>query len=177
MNLFQREQPKTFTITRVIYVRSYTVIQWPPLDVTGLTSPTLVGVAPPQYFPDRLNMERDDMAINSGSLLFNHDIPLAALPAPVLGQEWRNPLQSVGPVPLDPTPVVLNANPYMGSDDIQLTQVSCVPGPVNNSLTWTRLLGPSPHLDHSIDYVSLLFVFCSHALAMKYMSFLSSNLH
>ena len=59
----------------------------------------------------------------------------------------------MGQDPLDPTPTVLDANPYVGSSDIRLTQVSCVPGPVDNSLTWPRPIDPSPHLDYSIEYV------------------------
>ena len=115
----------------------------------------------PQYFPDRLNMARYNKAVNSGSLLFSHDIPRAPLPAPTFGQEWRGPLQSVGQVPIDPTPAVLDADPYMSSDDIQLTQVSCVPGPVDNGLTWAVPINASPHLDYSIDYVSLLLYITS----------------
>ena len=94
------------------------------------------------------------MAVNSRPLLFNHDIPPAASPASILGQEWRNSLQSVGQDPLDPTLAVLDANPYIGSDAIQLTQVSCAPGPVDNSLTWARPINASPNLDYSTDYVS-----------------------
>ena len=107
-------------------------------------------MALPQYFIDRLNTEHYHMAVNSGSPLVNYDIPPAALPAPIY------PLQSVGQVPLHTTPAVLDVNPYMGSDDIQLTQVSCVPGPVDNSLTLARPIDQSPHLDYSIDYVSSL---------------------
>ncbi len=133
-----------------------------------------MGVAPPQYFPDRLNMGRYNMAVNSGSLPSDHDIPPVALLAPIFGQEWRNPLPSVGEDPLDPTPPVLDANPHMGSGDIQLTHVR---GPDDNGLTWARLIDPSPHLDISIDYVSQMLVFCSYTLVMEPMSFPSSNLH
>ena len=156
------------------HARSYTDTQWTLLN--GPTSPTLVGDTHPQYFPDRLNMGRYNMAVNAGSLLFNHDVPLAALPASILGQEWKNPLQSVGEDPLNPTPAVLDANLHIGSDDIQLTQASCVPGPVDNGLTWARPIDPLLHLDYSIDYVSLLLVFCSYTLVMKCMSFPLSNL-
>ena len=108
------------------------------------------------------------MAANSGYLLFNHGIPPAASPAHVFGQEWRNTLQSVRHVPLDPTPAVLDANPYIGSDDIQLTQVSRVPGPVDNNQTWAKLIDQSPHLDHLTGYVSLLLnllsVYTSHEI-------------
>ena len=128
-------------------------------------------MSPTQYFPDRLDIERYNMAVNSGSLLFNHDIPPAELSAPIFVQEWRHPLQSVGQDPLDSTPAVLNVKSYMGSDDIQLTQVSCVPGPVDNSLTWARPIDRSSHLDDSLDYVSVMLVFCSHALVMKCISF------
>ena len=106
------------------------------------------------------------MAVNSGPRLFNHDIPPAASPG--------GPLQSVGQDPLDSTLAVLDANTYMGPDDIQLT---LVPGPVDDNLTWARLLDPSAHLDYSIDYVSVLLVFILYSLVMKYMSFPSSNLH
>ena len=68
------------------------------------------------------------MAVNDEPILVNHDFPLAVIPAPMFGQEWKNPLHPVGEDPLDPTPAVLGANLYIDSDDIQLTQVSCVPG-------------------------------------------------
>ncbi|SRR5258706_3064508 len=171
--LFQWKHSMTHDNLR--HARRYTDTQWPLLN--GPISPTLVGVAPPQYSPDRLNIGRYNVAVPSVSLLLNHDIPHAALPAPIFDQEWRNPLQSVGQDPLDPTSAVLNANPCMSSDDIKLTQVSCVPGLVDNSLTWARPIDPSPHLDYSIDDVSLLLVFCSYTLVMESMSFPSSNLH
>ena len=94
------------------------------------------------------------MAVNSGTHLFDHAIPPTALPAHVFGQEWRNPLQSVGQDQLTLTPTDLDAKPYMGPDDTQLTQVSCIPGPVDNSLA--RPIDLSLHLDYSIDFVSLL---------------------
>ena len=109
-------------------------------------------------------MERYNIAVNSGSLLFSHDISLAAFPAPIFGQELRNPLRSLGQVPLDPTPEVLNANSYTGPNDIQLTQDSCAPGTVDNSLTWARTSDLLPHLDYSINYVSIMLVSCSHTL-------------
>ena len=134
-------------------------------------------VAPPQYFPDRLNMKGYNMVANSGSLLFGHVTPPAALPAPIFAQEWRNPLQSIGQDSLDPTPAVLNTNTYMGSDDIQLTQDLCVPGLDDNAPTWARPIDPSPHFDYSTDYVSLLLIFCSYTLVKESMTFPSSNLH
>ena len=157
------------------HIRSYNDIQWPLLN--GLTSPTLVGVAPSQYFPDGLNIERYNMTVSSGSLLSNRGTPPAPLPAPIFGQKWRNPRQSMGQDPLEPTPAVLNANPYMCSGDIQLTQVSCVPGPVDNCLTCAGSIDPPPHPDYSIDYVSLPPELRSYTLVMKYMSFPSSNPH
>ena len=122
-------------------------------------------------------MERSNIASNSVSPLFNWDIPPAEMPAPIFGQEWRNPLQSVEQVPLDPAPAVLNTNPYTRSDDIQLTQVSCLPGLVDHSLTWARPIDPSPHPDCPIDHVSLLLVFCSYKLVVEPVPFPSSNIH
>lgn len=107
-------------------------------------------------------MGRYNMAVNSGSLPSNYQIPPATLPAPIFGQEWRYLLQPVGQDPLDLTPTVQNANPNMGIDD---------------SLTWARAIAPSPLLDYSIDHVSLLRLFRSYVLVMEYMSFLSSNPH
>ena len=128
----------------------------------------------PQYLPDRLNKERYNMAANSGSLLLNHDIPPAALPAHAFGQEWRNPLRSLGQVPLDPTPAVLDESPYMGYEDIQFTQVSRVPGPVDNSLTWGRPINPSCHLDYLAGCIRLLLIF-SYSLIMGSVSHPSSK--
>ena len=90
---------------------------------------------------------------------------------------WSGMEKSVGQGPLDPTPTVLDAEPYVGSDDIQLTQVSCVPGPVDNSLTCARPRDPSPHLDYSTDYISYCFILCPHTPVLKYISFPLSCLH
>ena len=73
--------------------------------------------------------------------------------------EGSSPIR--GEISLDPTPAVLDANPYRSSDGIQLTQVSCVPGLVDNSMTWARLVDSSTHIDYSIDYVSLLLLIMS----------------
>ena len=88
----------------------------------------------------------------------------------------RNPLQSVGQDLPDPTPADLNASPYTGSNDIQLIQVSCVPGTVDNNLIWARPIDVSPHLDYSINYVSLSLILCSYTPVMESVSFPSSNL-
>ena len=155
-------------------VRRRSDIQWP---LNGRTSPTLVRVAPTQYFPDPLNLECYNTAVHSESLSFNYYFPPAALPAPIFGQEWRDPLQSVGQDPLDPSPTAQNANPYMGVNHIQLTQVPRVSGPVDDSLTWTGAITPSPHLDYSLDHVSLLLLFCLCMLVIVCMTFLLSKLH
>ena len=129
----------------------------------------------PRYFPGRPNVEPYSTAYNARSLLFNRDIPPAALPAPLLCQEWRNPLQSMGQDQPDPTRAVLDAIPNMGSSDTRLTQVPCVPGPVDDCLTWPRPIDPSPHLDYSIEYVSLLIyimsVYASHGVHILYLGF------